>query len=121
MHAFILSVIEWFKTGSLLGIPRTGWALLTFVALVDIICAHVKNPKLNHVAGLLALLVQKIVTTLRISQIPLFGPTLISILNIIIGVPLATTPGLPSPTSPNVPREETPTPPERPADPPKAA
>ena len=118
MHAFISSVVEWFKAGSLLGIPRTGWALLTFVALVDVICAHVKNPKLNHVAGLLALLVQKIVTTLRISQIPLFGPTLIGILNIIIGVPLV---GLPAPTSAPAHREETPTPPERPAGPPKAA
>jgi hypothetical protein len=118
MHAFIQSIVEWFKTGSLLGIPRTGWALLTLVALVDIICAHVKNPKLNHVAGLLALLVQKIVTTLRISQIPMFGPTLIGILNVIIGVPMV---GLPPPASVPVPREETPTPPERPAGPPKAA
>ena len=72
-------------------------------------------------AGLLALLVQKIVTTLRISQIPLFGPTLIGILNIIIGVPVGTPSGLPAPTPAPAHREETPTPPERPAGPPKAA
>lgn len=118
MHAFIESVVGWLKTGSLLGIPRTGWALLTLVAVVDVVCAHVKNPKLNHVAGLLALLIQKIVTTLQISKIPMFGPTLIGVLNVIIGVPLV---GLPAPTTDPADRAETPTPPERPAGPPKAA
>ena len=112
------SIIEWLKVGSFLGIPRTGWAILTSMTVVDVLCAHSKNPKLNHAAGALALLIQKVLDLFQVSKIPMFGPALFGFLNIVIGVPAA---GLPAPaTAPALP-EERPTPPDMPKGPPKAA
>jgi|SRR5579872_1128301 len=107
------SIIEWFKVGT-----HGLWVLLALVASVDVACAHVKNPRLNHAAGLLALIVQKLMDLLQVSKIPMFGPALSGLLDIIIGAPAV---AVPPPASPKAPPSETPTPPERPADPPKAA
>lgn len=103
------SIIEWFKNGS-----HLWWALLALVVAVDVPCAHSKNPKLNHAAGVLALLVQKILDVLQVSKIPVLGSSLTSLLNIIIGVPAG---GLPAPDAVVAPRSEQVTPSERPADP----
>jgi hypothetical protein len=114
------SFIQWFQTGSLLGIPRTGWAVLSALVGVDVVCAHLKNPRLNHAAGVVALLIQKVMDALRISSIPVFGSGISAFLDIIIGAPaVSVTP----PTSATSPTSETPTPvpPGRPKDPPTAA
>jgi hypothetical protein len=114
------SIVEWFKVGT-----HGLWSLLCLVVAVDILCAHSKNPKLNHAAGILALVVQKLMDLIRVSKIPVFGAALSGLLDIVIGVPSG---GLPPPASTLPPSSETPTPPERPADlalpksdPPKAA
>lgn len=112
------SIIEWFKTGSFLGIPRTGWGILVAMVVVDVLCAHSKNPKLNHAAGALALLIQKVLDLFQVSKIPFFGPALFGFLDIVIGVPAG---GLPQPEAAPAPPEERPTPPDMPKGPPKAA
>jgi hypothetical protein len=112
------SIIEWFKVGSLLGIPRTGWAILTLMTVVDVLCAHSKNPKLNHAAGALALLIQKVLDLFQVSKIPMFGPALFGFLNVVIGLPAG---GIPAPEVAPAPITERPTPPDMPKGPPKAA
>jgi hypothetical protein len=113
MHAFVQSVLEWFKSGS-----HLAWALLVLTVGLDILFAHSKNQKLNHAAGFLALIIQKIADLLQISKIPAFGPALTGLLNLLIGVPAG---GLPAPAAAPVSRANMDTPPERPAGLPPAA
>lgn len=117
------SILEWFKAGSFLGIPRTGWAILASMVVVDVLCARSKNPKLNHAAGALALLIQKVLDLFQISKIPMFGPALFGFLDVVIGLPPGGLPpgGLPAPEVAPVPITERPTPPDMPKGPPKAA
>jgi hypothetical protein len=81
------TVIKWLEVGSWLGVPRTGWAVLSVVVLVDVIFAHVKSPYLNHAAGAVALLIQQILSLLQIPKIPVLGPAISGLLDVLIGVP----------------------------------
>lgn len=64
---------------------HAAYAALGALVVLDVICAHSKNPRINHLTSALALLISKVLTVTGIASIPAVGPALVAILNAIIG------------------------------------
>jgi len=99
------SISTWLYTGSLLGIPRVGWAIVTALVLLDVLLAHSKNPRIMHLTSAVALLVGNVVKGLGIASIPVFGAGIMAVLNALIGpVGAEPTPVLTPPAAPEPPK-----------------
>lgn len=86
-----MAIKNWLYTGSLLGIPRLGWAIVTALVVLDVLCSHSKNPRIMHLTSAVALLIGNVVKALGIASIPLFGTAIMAILNALVG-PVAAEP-----------------------------
>lgn len=58
---------------------------LALLVLADVLCAHSKNPRINHLASALALLVGAVVKATGLAKLPVFGPGLMALLDAIVG------------------------------------
>lgn len=86
---------------------------LAALVLADVLCAHSKNPRINHLASALALGIAAVVKATGLAKLPVFGPMLMALLDAIVGPavvadvvtgkPVVVDPVVVAPTEPPVP------------------
>jgi hypothetical protein len=112
MHA----IVEWFKIGSYLGVPRWVFGALTLMAILEWGLGRSKDPRARSLAAMVANVLRFLIIKSKLAMIPVVGGLLVMFLEFVAGTDLdgdgqvvgATPSATTDPTVPGVPPPETP-------------
>ena len=76
------AALEWFRV-DLLGLPRWVWGVVVVLEGLSWLLGRAKNPQLRSLSSAFAKLLSWVLRKFRVSLIPVMGPRLIDILEVI--------------------------------------